>query len=217
MELSKADFNEICANVFEKIQPLVDQTLRKANMTRNSIDTVVLVGGSTRIPKVRQILTEMFGENKINKQTNPDQAIAAGAGILAGLKSGAPGIDEFQFKDVTTHNIGIALYNSYDDKDEFKVLIPKNTEMPYMTDVKVYSTTVDNQKDVRIQVYRGGEQGDDIKNCFLIEMYIVSIPQRSKGNIQLEVTYEIDEDSLLKVKTKTSEETDWKEIVVSLN
>jgi len=95
MELSKADFNEICANVFEKIQPLVDQTLRKANMTRNSIDTVVLVGGSTRIPKVRQILTEMFGENKINKQTNPDQAIAAGAGILAGLKSGAPGIDEF--------------------------------------------------------------------------------------------------------------------------
>jgi len=109
--------------------------LRKASVTRESIDTVVLVGGSTRIPKVVEILTEMFGENKISKQANPDLSVAAGAGILAGKKSAAPGIEEFKFKDVTTHNIGIALYEERKDLDFLKVLIPKNTEMPFTTDV----------------------------------------------------------------------------------
>ena len=149
-ELTKATFEDICATVFAKIRPLVERTLRKASVTEDDIDTVVFVGGSTRIPKVKEILIAMFGENKINRQVNPDQAVAAGAGILAGLKSGARGIEEFKFKDVTTHNIGIALYNSYADKDEFKVLIPKNSEMPHASEVQCYSTTIDDQKEVRI-------------------------------------------------------------------
>ena len=91
-ELTQEVFDSLCEPIFEPIISLIKKVLTLAKLTKNEINAVVLVGGTTRIPKVTEILSNFFGENKINRTQNPDQVVAEGAGILAGIKSGVGGL-----------------------------------------------------------------------------------------------------------------------------
>ena len=150
-DVTRVVFEERCQPIFDKIVPIIDQTLQDCNLDKTQIDDVVIVGGSTRIPKVRKIIRQHFGKEP-KQNLNPDLVVAEGATILAGILQNAPGLNGFSFKDVTTFAIGIEILQ--DGRDVMKELIAKNTQIPCQATQKV-KTVKENQSRIKLRILQG--------------------------------------------------------------
>ena len=200
IEISREKFDEICYDLYEKIKSGLEQILSESKLTLEEIDDVVLVGGSSRIPKVKEILIEKFGEGKIRDKINPDEAVAIGATWQAHkiMKSDA----SINILDITPYTIGVAAKSKIPEEIKIgnimSVLIKKNQKMPCKSNKKYYKTVEDNQKFFKIKIYAG--ENKFVKDNKLIkEFSLDNLPQGPKGTVQLAINIEIDKDGILSI------------------
>jgi len=192
MKLTRARFEQLVDAILKRLTPPLEQALKDAGVDSKKIDEVVLVGGSTRIPKVQEIVKSYFGKEP-NKSVNPDEVVAIGAAVQAGVLSGEK--TDILLLDVTPLSLGIETLGGVSTK-----LIERNTTIPTRKS-EIFSTASDNQTSVEVHVLQGERPmaGD---NRTLGKFHLVGIPPAPRGMPQIEVAFDIDANGIVNVSAK---------------
>jgi len=189
MDINRATFENLIEDLVEKTVPQMEKALSDAGHSKNDVDEVIMVGGSTRVPLVQETVTEFFGRQP-NKSVNPDEVVALGAAVQGGVLSGD--VDDVLLLDVTPLNLGIETLGGV-----MTTLIEENTTIP-TKESEIFSTAADNQTSVEVHVLQGDrEMAKD--NRTLGRFHLDGIPPAPRGTPQIEVTFDIDADGILNV------------------
>ncbi|UCC73405.1 MAG: molecular chaperone DnaK [Gemmatimonadota bacterium] len=192
MRLTRAKLEQLIDDLIQKVIPPMEKALADAKLKQENIDEVILVGGSTRIPKVQEIVRNFFGKDP-HKGVNPDEVVGVGAAIQAGVLAGE--VSEVLLLDVEPLSLGIETLGGV-----MTVLIPRNTTIPTKK-MEVFSTAEDNQTTVDIHVLQG-ERPMAIQNKTIGRFQLTGIPPAPRGMPQIEVTFDIDANGILHVSAK---------------
>ncbi|MDY7050971.1 MAG: molecular chaperone DnaK [Microcystis panniformis WG22] len=190
LELTRAKFEELTRELVEKTLGPVEQSLKDSELQPSDIDRVVLVGGSTRMPAVQQLISRFFSTSQIDRSVNPDEAVALGAAVQAGVLGGE--VEDILLLDVTPLSLGIETLG-----EVFTKIIDRNTTIP-TSKSQVFSTAADGQTSVEIHVLQG-ERTMARDNKTLGKFLLTGIPPAPRGVPQIEVAFEIDVNGILKV------------------
>jgi heat shock protein 1/8 len=194
VQLSRARFENLCGDYFRNTIDPVKLVLKDSGIDKNTVSEVVLVGGSSRIPKIQELLSRFFDGKELNKSVNPDEAVAAGAAVQAAiLTDRTEGMDtEILLVDVTPLSLGVEAAGGL-----MSVLIPRNNTIPCKKH-QIFTTHEDNQTAVHIQVFEG-ERAQTADNHRLGKFDLLNIPKAPRGVPKIKVTFDLDSNGILNV------------------
>jgi L1 cell adhesion molecule like protein len=192
--LTRAKYESLCSDIFQRTMVPVEQVLKDSGYTKDEINEIVLVGGSTRIPKIQELLSSFFNGKELNKTINPDEAVAYGAAVQAAILSGNSDekLDSLLLLDVTPLSLGVETAG-----EVMTAIIPRGSTVP-IKKTQVFSTAADNQPGCTICVFEGERKFT--KDCNQLGKFdLRGIPPMPRGMPQIEITYEVDVNGILNV------------------
>ena len=193
--LTRAKFESLCSDIFQRTMAPVEQVLKDSKLSKSEIDEIVLVGGSTRIPKIQELLSSFFNGKELNKSINPDEAVAYGAAVQAAILSGT-GYEKLSgllLLDCTPLSLGVETAGNV-----MTVLIPRGSTVP-VKKTQTFSTASDNQPGCTVCVFEGERKFT--RDCNLLGKFdLHGIPPMPRGMPQIEITYEVDVNGILQVQ-----------------
>ena len=199
LKLTRAKFEDLCKDIFEKCKIPIKEVLNDSKCNPQDVDEIVLVGGSTRIPKIQEMLKDFFYGKELNKKLNPDEAIAYGATIEAAIQMGKYS-EDVVLLDVCPFSLGIAVVNRIDDQVDQMLMskvIERGSKLPCKK-MEIFNPAEDYQKSILFRVYEG--ENKYVKNNYLLGKFrLINLPMKPKNELDFEVTFDLDEDSILTV------------------
>ena len=208
LKINRIEFNNICEEIFEKCIKHVENSINESKLEKSDIEKIVLVGGSSKIPKIQEILGNIFGKEKLCKTINPDEAIAQGAAIYGNQfnTNEINNFEELMIKDIVPHSLGVKIKGNLLDK-----IIYKNTKIPCKIE-KQYESADDYQDKIEICIYEG--ESKFVKECVLLDNFYISVTKRQKS--YLNVIFQIDPQfSILKVTAKEIDGKNQKSVEIT--
>ena len=209
--LDRSKFEDLCLDLFKSTLVPVEKAISDAGLVKNDIDEIVLVGGSTRIPKVQKIISDYFNGKELYRSINPDEAIAIGAAIQASIINGTDNdvTQDMILLDVTPLSLGTVVHSG-----EMVKFIERNTPIPVDAVTKYFTTAIDNQKSVLVQIFEG-ERIMAKDNNRLGRFQLTDIPPAPKGQPQIKVTFRIDENGILTASAMDMKTFNEKEVIIN--
>ena len=205
---TRARFEELNMDLFRKTMAPVQQVLKDAGVSKHEVDEIVLVGGSTRLPKIQQLVRDFFNGKAPCKSINPDEAVAYGAAVEGGVLSDDPDAQEIVIINVNSLTLGVETVGGV-----MAELIPRNTRIP-VKKTQTFVTSQDDQEYVRIQIFEG-ERAMTRDNHFLGAFDLTGLPPGPRGTVQVQVTFELDQNNILKVTAENKASNNKESITIN--
>ena len=190
--LTRKDFESYCSDCFRKFKEKLNDFLENCDENRKNIKEVILIGGSTLIPKIKRIIKEVFSKSEIRTNLNPNEAVARGASILGGILLKLPNVSNLNLLDVTNLSLGVNVI-----ENKMSTLIKRSTPFPYEHSL-IYQTVKDNQTVALVEVFEG-ENKDTKENTFLGQFRIKNLPKKKAKEAKIKINFDINENSILTV------------------
>lgn len=197
LNLTRDQFDLICENLFKQTLIPIEKVLEDSGIEKEKVDEIILVGGSTRIPKIQKIVSDFFNGKILNKRINVDEAVAYGAAIQASILTGIKSekTEGFLLMDICPLSLGIEVAGG-----QMSVIMKRGTTVPSVRK-ETFSTSADNQNSVKIKIYEGERTRTDDNN-YLGTFNLTGIPNKQRGEPRIDITFDLDADGILKVSAK---------------